>query len=83
MRLAAQLEETRPLIAALDEIAQAHGVTIGQAALNWVIHVHGETVVAIPGASKVSHAREAAGVLDLRLTDEEMAQLNALTERYR
>ncbi len=83
MRLSNQIEETRELIEALDEIAQAHNVTIGQAALNWVIHFHGETVVAIPGASKVSHARESAGVLNFRLTDEEMDRLDQLSEKYR
>lgn len=83
MRLSAQLDETRELIEALEEIAQAHDVTISQVALNWVIHFHGDTVVAIPGASKVDHAREAAGVLDFRLADEEMERLDKLTERYR
>ena len=83
MRLSAQLDETRELIEALDEIAQAHDVTISQAALNWVIHFHGDTVVAIPGASKIDHARESAGVLDFRLTDAEMERLDKLTERYR
>ena len=83
MSLSAQLEGTRELIESLDEIAQAHDVTISQVALNWVIHVHGDTVVAIPGASKVDHAREAAGVLDFRLTDEEMERLGQLSEKYR
>ena len=35
--------------------------------------------MAIPGASKVKHAREAAGVLDFRLTDAEMDQLDRMT----
>jgi aryl-alcohol dehydrogenase-like predicted oxidoreductase len=83
IRLSGQIEETRALIEALDEIAQAHGVTIGQAALNWVIHFHGDVIVAIPGASKVSHARESAGVLDFRLTDEEMDKLDQLSRKYR
>ena len=80
-RLAAQLKATQPLIDVLDEIAQRHGKTISQVALNWTIHFHGETVVAIPGASKVGHAKEAAGVLDFRLTDAEMAQLDEMTRK--
>ena len=67
---------------ALDEIAQAHGKTITQVALNWVINFHGDTVVAIPGASKVDHARESAGVLDFHLTDAEMARLDELSRKY-
>ena len=80
-RLAAQLEKSRALIDVLDEIAQRHGRSISQVALNWTIHFHGETVVAIPGASKIDHAKEAAGVLDFRLTDAEMDALDQITAR--
>jgi aryl-alcohol dehydrogenase-like predicted oxidoreductase len=82
-RLSAQLEDTRYLINALDEIALSHGKTITQVALNWVINFHGETVLAIPGASRVDHARESAGVLDFRLTDAEMSQLDELTRKFK
>ncbi len=83
MRLSNQLKKTQPLIDAMDEIAQKYGVSITQVALNWTVNFHGETVVAIPGASKVHHAQEAAGVLDFRLTDEEMAKLDRLSQMYR
>ena len=82
-RLSTQIKDTQFLIDALDEIAQAHGKTITQVALNWVINFHGETVVAIPGASRVDHARESAGVLDFRLTDAEMDRLDELTRKYK
>jgi aryl-alcohol dehydrogenase-like predicted oxidoreductase len=78
-RLASQLKKTQPLIDVLDEIAQRHGKTISQVALNWTIHFHGETVVAIPGASDVTHAQEAAGVLDFCLSDAEMADLDEIS----
>jgi aryl-alcohol dehydrogenase-like predicted oxidoreductase len=78
-RLASQLAETQTLIDVLDEIAQRHGKSISQVALNWTIHFHGETIVAIPGASKVNHAREAAGVLDFRLSDAEIDQLDQIS----
>jgi len=80
-RLAAQLKTTQPLIDAMDEIAQRYGKSITQVALNWTIHFHGETVVAIPGASKVKHAQEASGVLDFRLSDTEMAQLDEISRK--
>jgi aryl-alcohol dehydrogenase-like predicted oxidoreductase len=83
MQLKGKLDETRDLIMALDEIAKKHRVSISQVALNWTVNFHGDTVVAIPGASKVSHAREAGGVLDFRLTEEEMTRLDELTRRYR
>ncbi len=48
------LERTRPLINAMDEMAARYGVTIAQVALNWVINFNGEIVVTIPGATKVT-----------------------------
>ena len=35
----------------MDTIAQAHGVTIAQVALNWLILFNGQRVVTIPGAT--------------------------------
>ena len=46
------LERTRPLINAMDEIASRYTATIAQVALNWVINFNGEIVVTIPGATK-------------------------------
>jgi len=78
-RFQRQIEETRPLIGALDEIASRYGATPAQVALNWLIHFQGETVVAIPGASKVNHARESAGAMVFQLTGDELASLDQLT----
>jgi diketogulonate reductase-like aldo/keto reductase len=44
--------------------------------LNWLIHAHGETVVAIPGATKESHASENAGAMKFRMTNEELELLS-------
>jgi len=52
------------LIAALEEIASQYAATPAQVALNWLIHFHGKTVVAIPGASKVKYAQESAGAME-------------------
>jgi aryl-alcohol dehydrogenase-like predicted oxidoreductase len=76
-------DETQPLIDALETIAAAHQVTTAQVALNWLINVQGDTVVVIPGASSVSQAREAAGVMRFDLTEGEMRQLDQLTMKYR
>lgn len=77
------IDETRPLIEELESIANSHDVTSAQVALNWLIQVQGETVVAIPGASKVSQAEEAAGVMDFKLSSAELDRLDQLTKRYR
>jgi aryl-alcohol dehydrogenase-like predicted oxidoreductase len=75
------LERTRPLIEELRAVAQAYDVTPGQVALSWLVTFYGETVVAIPGASKPNQAKENAAVLDLRLTDRELARLAEVSRR--
>lgn len=73
------LERTRPLVSALEEIAARYRATPAQVALNWLIHFHGQAVVAIPGATKVRQAEESAGAMRFRLSDEEMARLDQLS----
>ena len=81
MRLRRDLERTRPLIEAMDEIAAAHNATIAQVALNWVVNFHGDTIVTIPGATKVEQVRDNAGALHFKLTEDEMARLDELSSR--
>ncbi len=78
-RMQAQMEQSRPLMAALEEIGARYQVTAAQVALNWVIHFHGESVVTIPGASKVRQAQEAAGAMNFKLTPEELGRLAELS----
>jgi len=75
------LERTRPLINAMDEMAARYGVTIAQVALNWVINFNGEIVVTIPGATKVHQAEEAAGAMKFQLTKDEMARLDEMSRK--
>jgi aryl-alcohol dehydrogenase-like predicted oxidoreductase len=80
---ASGLARTRALVDELQRIAAARAVTASQVALNWLLHVHGETVVAIPGASRPRHAQEAAGAMGFRLTNEEMSRLDDLSRPFR
>jgi aryl-alcohol dehydrogenase-like predicted oxidoreductase len=75
-RIQRGVERTRPLIAVMDGIAGKYGVTIAQVALNWVINFAGETVVTIPGATKVYQAQEAAGAMEFALSASELAELD-------
>jgi aryl-alcohol dehydrogenase-like predicted oxidoreductase len=75
------LERTRPLINVMDEMAARYEATIAQVALTWVIHFNGETVVTIPGATKVRQAEEAAGAMKFQLSNEEMARLDEVSRR--
>ena len=79
MRLQRGLDRSRKLVAELETIAARRGVTAAQVALNWVIHSHGETVVAIPGVTKVSQAQESAGAMRFTLTGEEIARLGEIS----
>jgi aryl-alcohol dehydrogenase-like predicted oxidoreductase len=74
-----RLDRTEPLIDALREIAAAHQVTVSQVALAWLITYYGDTVVAIPGASKPYQATEAAGAIRVELSPEETARLADLS----
>jgi aryl-alcohol dehydrogenase-like predicted oxidoreductase len=78
-QISKEVERSRALVGALEEVAAAHGVTAAQVALNWVINFHGETVVAIPAATKVSQAEQNAGAMHFRLTDAELARLDELS----
>ncbi|MFC5470146.1 aldo/keto reductase [Cohnella suwonensis] len=73
------LRRTQPLIDALDRIAKRYGASPTQVALNWIIHVHGDTVFAIPGASKLHHAQENVKAMTFRLSADEIGELSELS----
>ncbi|MEI8045863.1 MAG: aldo/keto reductase [Bacteroidota bacterium] len=70
------LEKSRPVVMLIKELASKYNVTPSQIALNWLINYHGETVVAIPGATKEYHVKENAGAMSFRLSDEDMIRLD-------
>jgi aryl-alcohol dehydrogenase-like predicted oxidoreductase len=73
------LVRTRPLIDALRAIAATHEATPAQVALAWLVTRYGDTVVAIPGASRAEQASENAAAMDLRLTEEETGRLDEVS----
>lgn len=77
------LERSRPLVAALEAIAVAHGATPSQVALNWLVNAHGDTVVVIPGATSVAQAEENGRSLGFSLTEGESRQLDQLSQQFR
>lgn len=76
------LERARHLVKALEETADRYDATPAQVALNWLINFHGETVVAIPGATKVEQAEQNAGAMKFKLSDEELARLDELSRKF-
>jgi diketogulonate reductase-like aldo/keto reductase len=63
------------------EIAAGRGVTAAQIALRWLVQQEG--VVAIPGARAVNQLRENIAVLELALSDDEMAAVAGLERGLR
>jgi aryl-alcohol dehydrogenase-like predicted oxidoreductase len=74
-------ERTRPLIDQLCAVGAAHGASAAQVALAWLVTYYGETVVAIPGASRPEQAAENAAAMGLRLTADESARLEETSGR--
>ncbi|WP_424769249.1 aldo/keto reductase [Paenibacillus sp. sgz302251] len=70
------LNRSRPLIETIEQIAHHHDATATQVALNWLIHAHGDTVFAIPGASKVHHAEQNVKAMRFRLTADEITEMD-------
>jgi aryl-alcohol dehydrogenase-like predicted oxidoreductase len=76
------LARSRPVINELRAVASAHGATPAQVALAWLCQFHGETVVAIPGASRPSQADENAAAMDLTLSTAELARIDEVSRRF-
>jgi aryl-alcohol dehydrogenase-like predicted oxidoreductase len=54
------LSKSRKLVDTLRQVADKYQKTISQIVLNWTIHFHGESIVAIPGASNAVQAYDNA-----------------------
>lgn len=78
---AGDLDRTVPLIDGLRQIAVTHSATVAQVALAWLTTYYGDTVVAIPGASKQHHAAEAAGAMRIALSEQETRTLALLASQ--
>jgi aryl-alcohol dehydrogenase-like predicted oxidoreductase len=81
-RLQSKIETTRPLVTAMEKIAEKYSATVGQVALNWLVSFHGETVLTIPGATKVSQVEQNAGAMKFQLSPEELDQLDRLSRAF-
>ena len=77
------LEKSRPVVNLVKELAGKYHVTPSQIALNWLIHFHGETVVAIPGATKEYHVKENCGAMSFRLSGEDMTRLDQTSSIFK
>ncbi|MER7790042.1 aldo/keto reductase [Streptomyces sp. NPDC097640] len=70
------LERNLAIVAKLNELAEAKGVTAGQLALAWVQH-QGDDVVPIPGTRRQRYLEENLAALDVELSAEDLAAIEA------
>jgi aryl-alcohol dehydrogenase-like predicted oxidoreductase len=64
------------LVAEVRKLAAEKGCTPGQLALAWVL-AQGDDVAPIPGTKRVSYLEENVGALDVTLTTEDLAEIDA------
>lgn len=77
------LEKSLPVINLIKELAIKYNVTPSQVALNWLIHFNGNTVVAIPGATKEIHVKENTSAMSFRLSDEDIDNLDKVSSSFK
>jgi aryl-alcohol dehydrogenase-like predicted oxidoreductase len=73
------IEHNRALADRVEEVAAAKGATPAQVALAWVLS-RGDDVVPIPGTKRRTYLEENAAAVAVRLTDDELAELDAIGE---
>jgi len=62
---------------ALEQLAEKHGATPQQIALNWLLY-HSPNILLIPGTSKMKHLEENMKTADIHLSTEDMQALDAV-----
>jgi aryl-alcohol dehydrogenase-like predicted oxidoreductase len=76
-----QREAVTPVVGLLREIGDAHGRSLAQVALRWLIEK--ELVLPIPGAKSGRQAADNAGALAFSLTPSEIEALDRATAAWR
>ncbi|GFY82246.1 NAD(P)-linked oxidoreductase superfamily protein [Actinidia rufa] len=74
---AENLEHNKTMFERVNEMATKKGCTPGQLALAWVHH-QGSDVCPIPGTTKIENFDQNIGALSVKLTPEEMAELESI-----
>lgn len=73
-------DENKKLVMAMNQIATEKGVTLAQLSLAWVL-AKGDDIVPIPGTKRRKWLRENVGALDVVLSSDEIAALEAAVPR--
>ncbi|KPN16693.1 aldo/keto reductase [Xanthomonas sp. Mitacek01] len=73
----ANFDRNLALVEQVQAIAQDYNVTPGQLALAWVL-AQGEDLVPIPGTKRIGFLDENIGALDIHLTEDDLARIDAI-----
>ena len=74
---------SQSVIDKLKNISEEYNATPSQVALNWLISFHGDMVVVIPGATKISQAEENTGAMNFSLSLEHLDMLDQVSTSYK
>ena len=74
------LEANLELARKIAEIAEDKGITPAQLALAWVL-AQGDDIVPIPGTKRREYLEQNAGAVDVKLTAEDLARIDAEVPR--
>ena len=77
----ARLQETQPLIDALERIAVSHNATPAQISLAWITQYHGNLMLAIPGANSAEQSLSNSGSMYITLSQSELDELDAVSHK--
>ena len=71
------MDANQALVERVKAVAERHDATPAQVALAWLL-AQGDHIVPIPGTKRRSRLEENAAAADLKLTPEDLAELDAL-----
>lgn len=75
----ASIEANMPIVGRIRVVAERHGATPAQIAIAWTL-AQGPHVIPIPGTRRMRYVEENAAAAAIRLTEQDLAELDALPE---
>jgi aryl-alcohol dehydrogenase-like predicted oxidoreductase len=74
------LADVRAAVDTVQSVADAHGATLGQVALAWILS-RGDDVVPIPGTKRVAYVEQNVAAADVELSAEDLERLDGISVR--
>ena len=78
----ANLLKSSLVIDELKRISKTYDATPSQIALNWLVHLNGDIVFAIPGVTKAKQAIDNINAMKIKLSPRDMERLDIVSQKY-